>query len=170
MSNEVRTRLSLTNLSRSTDMLVAAPLDSALGSWHSTGTEGCGQEGTYYRASRMHHRCERLAYVFDLRTCELTTRYSQHCRKLSNISTMTAMFAGLNVPPVSRLNQTWACVSTKHKRALQACLDMVTAMASHKPQEVNRGVKPPGVPFLGAIDFITLYAYSKADWRRLCMV
>lgn len=151
-------------------MLMTAPLDSALGSWHSPGTEGRKQEGTCYRAARMHHRCERLAYVFDLRTCELTTRYSQHCRKLSNISTMTAMFAGLNVPPVSRLNQTWARVSTKHKRALQACLDVVIPMASHKPQEVNRGIKPPCVPFIGAVDSITLRAYGEPDWRHLCMI
>lgn len=76
--------------------------------------------------------------------------YIQRCRLLQNFSTMAALVAGLNSPPIRRLKRTWEQVNARSKAQLQeAERTMDTNKNFTNYRAILKGAQLPCVPFFG---------------------
>ncbi|KAF7365437.1 hypothetical protein MVEN_00416700 [Mycena venus] len=90
----------------------------------------------------------------DLRRRTMTVEHlisvADHCRSLNNFSTLAAMIAGLDSPPIRRLKRTWAQVSRTDMVTFTACEKIISSnKAFLEYRSLMRSVIPPCVPFIG---------------------
>ncbi|KAJ6585715.1 ras guanine nucleotide exchange factor domain-containing protein [Mycena capillaripes] len=74
---------------------------------------------------------------------------AERCRALNNFSTMAAITAGLNSPPINRLKRTWGRVNQRYMAQLAACemtIDWNKNFAKYRSMMTS--VIPPCVPFI----------------------
>ena len=74
----------------------------------------------------------------------------QRCRYLHNYSSMAALIAGLNCPPIRRLKRTWEQVNMRNTAVLddlEKTLDTAHNFQGYKA--IISSLQPPCVPFLG---------------------
>lgn len=74
----------------------------------------------------------------------------QRCRYLNNYSSMAALIAGLNCPPIRRLKRTWEQVNMRNTAILddlEKTLDTAHNFQGYKA--IISSLQPPCVPFLG---------------------
>ncbi|KAG8908432.1 hypothetical protein FRB99_006637 [Tulasnella sp. 403] len=75
---------------------------------------------------------------------------AEKCRELRNFSTMAALIAGLNSPPIRRLKRTWETVNARFTAQLD---DVEKTLDSGKNftgyRQLLATVEPPCIPFLG---------------------
>ena len=75
----------------------------------------------------------------------------QRCRELKNFSSMIAIVAGLNSPPVRRLKRTWDQISQKFSEMLTACeMTIDSGKNFNNYRQLLQRITPPCVPFIGA--------------------
>jgi len=75
---------------------------------------------------------------------------ADRCRLLQNFSTMAALVAGLNSPPIRRLKRTWEQVNARSKAQLQeAEQTMDTNKNFTRYRAILKGAQLPCVPFFG---------------------
>ncbi|KAF8181221.1 ras guanine nucleotide exchange factor domain-containing protein [Mycena galopus ATCC 62051] len=75
---------------------------------------------------------------------------ANHCRILNNFSTMAAITAGLNTPPIRRLKRTWKQVNQRHLALFGACETIIDSNRSFsKYRSMMTSIVPPCVPFIG---------------------
>ncbi|KZV62702.1 ras GEF [Peniophora sp. CONT] len=80
---------------------------------------------------------------------------ADNCRKLTNLSSMAALYAGLHAPAMTRLKQTWGRVGKKHFKSIAKCCAMIHPyLVPGKYEGMHRNVKPPCVPFIGAFQWL----------------
>ncbi|PVF94083.1 hypothetical protein CPB86DRAFT_65440 [Serendipita vermifera] len=75
---------------------------------------------------------------------------AEKCRSLANHSSMAALIAGLNCPPIRRLKRTWEQVNMRSTAVLddlEKTLDTAHNFQGYKA--LISGLQPPCVPFLG---------------------
>jgi len=75
---------------------------------------------------------------------------AEKCRDLKNFSTMAALIAGLNSPPIRRLKRTWDVLNTRISAQLddvEKTLDSGKNFTGYRTLLAN--ISPPCVPFLG---------------------
>ncbi|KAJ7717075.1 ras guanine nucleotide exchange factor domain-containing protein [Mycena maculata] len=81
---------------------------------------------------------------------------ADQCRVLNNFSTMAAITAGLNTPPIRRLEQTWEQVNQGSMVQFGACETIIDSNKNFiKYRAMMTSVIPPCVPFI-AIFLLTL--------------
>lgn len=75
---------------------------------------------------------------------------AEHCRKLNNFSTLTAIISGLNSAPIHRLKRTWEMANAKTMTTLEQLNKVMQSTKNFSEyREMIHGVNPPCVPFLG---------------------
>ncbi|KAF7299199.1 hypothetical protein MIND_00868600 [Mycena indigotica] len=75
---------------------------------------------------------------------------ADRCRTLNNFSTMAAITAGLNTPPIRRLKRTWEQVNQRYMAQFGACeLTIDSEKNFAKYRAMMTSVIPPCVPFIG---------------------
>ncbi|KAF7297796.1 hypothetical protein MKEN_01403300 [Mycena kentingensis (nom. inval.)] len=75
---------------------------------------------------------------------------ADRCRTLNNFSTMAAITAGLNTPPIRRLKRTWEQVNQRYMAQFGACeLTIDSNKNFTKYRTMMTSVIPPCVPFIG---------------------
>ncbi|CAK5270285.1 unnamed protein product [Mycena citricolor] len=75
---------------------------------------------------------------------------ADRCRALNNFSTMAAITAGLNAPPIRRLKRTWEQVNQRYMSQFGACeMTIDSGKNFTKYRSVMTHVIPPCVPFIG---------------------
>nr|GAT50613.1 predicted protein [Mycena chlorophos] len=75
---------------------------------------------------------------------------ADRCRTLNNFSTMSAITAGLNTPPIRRLKRTWEQVNQRAMAQFGACeLTIDSNKSFNKYKQLMTSVVPPCVPFIG---------------------
>ncbi|KAJ6580896.1 ras guanine nucleotide exchange factor domain-containing protein [Mycena capillaripes] len=75
---------------------------------------------------------------------------ADRCRTMNNFSTMAAIIAGLNTPPIHRLKRTWEQVNSTYMAQFGACETIIDSNKSFTPyRSIMTSVIPPCVPFLG---------------------
>lgn len=89
---------------------------------------------------------------------------AERCRHLSNYSSMAALLAGLNCPPIRRLKRTWEQVNVRVTGVLddlEATLDTAHNFQGYKAIISRR--QPPCVPFLGV--YLTVLTFIQDGAR-----
>jgi son of sevenless-like protein len=83
---------------------------------------------------------------------------AERCRHLNNFSSMAALIAGLNTPPIRRLKRSWEQVNTRTIAVLE---DVERTLDSGKNfngyRQMLAKVDPPCVPFLGV--YLTILVF-----------
>ncbi|KAF8208737.1 ras guanine nucleotide exchange factor domain-containing protein [Mycena galopus ATCC 62051] len=75
---------------------------------------------------------------------------ADRCRILHNYSTMAAITAGLNTPPIRRLKRTWEQVNQRHMALFGACEMTIDSNKNFtKYRSMMTSIIPPCVPFIG---------------------
>ncbi|KAF7365388.1 hypothetical protein MVEN_00411200 [Mycena venus] len=75
---------------------------------------------------------------------------ADRCRALNNFSTMAAITAGLNTPPIRRLKRTWEQVNQRYMALFGACEMTIDSNKNFtKYRSMMTSVIPPCVPFIG---------------------
>ncbi|KAJ7935459.1 ras guanine nucleotide exchange factor domain-containing protein [Mycena leptocephala] len=75
---------------------------------------------------------------------------ADRCRALNNFSTMAAITAGLNTPPIRRLKRTWEQVNQRYMTQFGACEQTTDSNKNFtKYRSIMTSVIPPCVPFIG---------------------
>ncbi|KAJ7134422.1 ras guanine nucleotide exchange factor domain-containing protein [Mycena epipterygia] len=75
---------------------------------------------------------------------------ADRCRALNNFSTMAAITAGLNTPPIRRLKRTWEQVNQRYMAQFGACEMTIDSNKNFiKYRSMMTSVIPPCVPFIG---------------------
>ncbi|KAJ7729643.1 ras guanine nucleotide exchange factor domain-containing protein [Mycena maculata] len=75
---------------------------------------------------------------------------ADRCRVLNNFSTMAAITAGLNTPPIRRLKRTWEQVNQRSMVQFGACEMTIDSNKNFtKYRSMMTSVIPPCVPFIG---------------------
>ncbi|KAJ7712427.1 ras guanine nucleotide exchange factor domain-containing protein [Mycena metata] len=75
---------------------------------------------------------------------------ADRCRLLNNFSTMAAITAGLNTPPIRRLKRTWEQVNQRYMAMFGACEMTIDSNKNFiKYRSMMTSVIPPCVPFIG---------------------
>ncbi|KAJ7855909.1 ras guanine nucleotide exchange factor domain-containing protein [Mycena olivaceomarginata] len=75
---------------------------------------------------------------------------ADRCRILNNFSTMAAITAGLNTPPIRRLKRTWEQVNQRYMALFSACEMTIDSNKNFtKYRSMMTSVIPPCVPFIG---------------------
>ncbi|KAJ7645538.1 ras guanine nucleotide exchange factor domain-containing protein [Mycena polygramma] len=75
---------------------------------------------------------------------------ADRCRTLNNFSTMAAITAGLNTPPIRRLKRTWEQVNQRYMAQFGACEMTIDSNKNFKKyRSMMTSVIPPCVPFIG---------------------
>ncbi|KAK7048205.1 hypothetical protein R3P38DRAFT_3307112 [Favolaschia claudopus] len=75
---------------------------------------------------------------------------ADRCRVLNNFSTMAAITAGLNTPPIRRLKRTWEQVNQRYMALFGACEMTIDSNKNFvKYRTMMTSVIPPCVPFIG---------------------
>jgi len=75
---------------------------------------------------------------------------ADRCRTLNNFSTMAAITAGLNTPPIRRLKRTWEQVNQRYMAQFGACEMTIDSNKNFtKYRSMMTSVIPPCVPFIG---------------------
>ncbi|KAJ7505491.1 ras guanine nucleotide exchange factor domain-containing protein [Mycena galericulata] len=75
---------------------------------------------------------------------------ADRCRVLNNFSTMAAITAGLNTPPIRRLKRTWEQVNQRYMAQFSACEMTIDSNKNFtKYRSMMTSVIPPCVPFIG---------------------
>ncbi|KAJ7644278.1 ras guanine nucleotide exchange factor domain-containing protein [Roridomyces roridus] len=75
---------------------------------------------------------------------------ADRCRLMNNFSTMSAITAGLNTPPIRRLKRTWEQVNARYMAQFHACEMTILSEKNFKQyRQVMTSVVPPCVPFIG---------------------
>ncbi|KAJ6557299.1 ras guanine nucleotide exchange factor domain-containing protein [Mycena vulgaris] len=75
---------------------------------------------------------------------------ADRCRTLNNFSTMLAITAGLNTPPIRRLKRTWEQVGQRYMAQFGACEMTIDSNKNFiKYRSLMTSVIPPCVPFIG---------------------
>ncbi|KAJ6519039.1 ras guanine nucleotide exchange factor domain-containing protein, partial [Mycena sanguinolenta] len=83
-------------------------------------------------------------------TVEHLISVADSCRVLKNFSTMAAITAGLNIPPIRRLKRTWEQVNRRYMALFGACEMTIDSNKNFiKYRSMMTSVYPPCVPFLG---------------------
>ncbi|KAG8968746.1 hypothetical protein FRC03_006201 [Tulasnella sp. 419] len=91
---------------------------------------------------------------------------ADRCRYLQNFSTMAALIAGLNSPPIRRLKRTWEQVNTRIVALLddlEKTLDSARNFTGYRAM-LSR-LEPPCVPFLGV--YLTLLTFIQDGSKDL---
>ncbi|KAF7346127.1 hypothetical protein MSAN_01839400 [Mycena sanguinolenta] len=75
---------------------------------------------------------------------------ADRCRALNNFSTMAAITAGLNTPPIRRLKRTWEQVNQRYMALFGACEMTIDSNKNFtKYRSMMTSIIPPCVPFIG---------------------
>ncbi|KAJ7459684.1 ras guanine nucleotide exchange factor domain-containing protein [Mycena latifolia] len=75
---------------------------------------------------------------------------ADRCRTLNNFSTMAAITAGLNTPPIRRLKRTWEQVNQRYMAQFGACEMTIDSNKNFtKYRSMMTSAIPPCVPFIG---------------------
>ncbi|KAJ7645574.1 ras guanine nucleotide exchange factor domain-containing protein [Mycena polygramma] len=85
-----------------------------------------------------------------VRAIERIISVADHCRRLTNFSTMTSIIAGLNTPPIRRLKRTWAQVSKRYLAQFDVCERLVSSRKGFlEYRTLIKSAHPPWLPFFG---------------------
>ncbi|KAF7321869.1 hypothetical protein MKEN_00708900 [Mycena kentingensis (nom. inval.)] len=75
---------------------------------------------------------------------------ADRCRMFNNFSTMAAITAGLNTPPIRRLKKTWGEISQRHMQQFNACETIIDSNKNfNNYRTMMTSIESPCVPFMG---------------------